>query len=120
MTDLHEEPRNEVGPPLRPLPLKNTGLRVVSGNVSWPIRRIWSDGFALAVGQQIRGLVDVFDGERHVFSCLACENGTEGGEQLFVIQQRNKGHVRAPRDFASEADFPAGALAAFEASRVGL
>ena len=120
MTDLDEEPRNEVDPPLRLAPLETTGLRVVSGHVSWPIRRIWSDGFSLAIGQQIRGLVDVFDGERHVFSCLACENGTDGDEQLFVIQQRNKGHAHAPRDFASEADVPAGALAAFEASRAGL
>lgn len=120
MTDLHDEPVNEVGPPPRALPLKGTGLRIVSGSVSWPIRRIWSDGFALAVGQQIRGFVDVYDGERHVFSCLACENGIEGDEQLFEIQQRNKGRVRAPQDFASEAGGEAGALAAFEASRVGL
>lgn len=120
MTELHDEPCNEVGPPPRAMPLRPTGLRIVSGNVSWPIRRIWSDGFALAVGQKIRGFVDVYDGERHVFSCLACENGIEGDEQLFLIQQRNKGRAQAPRDFATEADVPAGALAAFEASRAGL
>ena len=120
MTEIYEEPENEVGPLPDALSCQPTGLRAVSGASSWPILRMWRDGFAIAVGQQIRGFVDIYDGDRHVFSCLACEDGAEGGEQLFLIQQRNKGHARVPSDFAAEAGAPAGPLAAFEASRTGL
>lgn len=120
MSDMHEVPGNEVGPPPGGLPLRPTGLRIVSGSVSWPIRRIWRDGFSLAIGQQIRGFIDIYDGERHVFSCLACENGTEGDEQIFLIQQRNKGQSPVPPDAVGEVEVPAGAVAAFEASRTGL
>lgn len=114
-----DAPTNEVGPAPREMLSVRTGLRAVSGSCSWPIRRLWAGGFALRPGDRIRGFVDIYDGDQHLFSCLATATVIEGDEQLFRIERRN-GRSPAPCDYAQDASAPSGALAAFEASRIGL
>lgn len=96
------------------------GLRVVSGKMSWPVRRLWKGGFSLSAGARIRGFVEIYDGDAHLFSCLAYATAIEDGEQLFKIKRQSLYLAAAPTDFAREGGVPCGALAAFEASRIGL
>lgn len=59
-------------------------LRVQVGGAVFPVLRFWEDGFALdaALAPKLRGLVDLFEGDRHIFQCLIVASTVEGGELL--------------------------------------
>ena len=61
---------------------RRSRLRLRVGDVEHPILRLWVDGMALDAGLvgHLRGLVDVFDGARHVLQCLIVASEVEGGE----------------------------------------
>jgi len=62
---------------------RKSRLRVQVGEAVFPVLRFWHDGFALDADLspgKLRGLVDVFDGSRHVFQCLIVASGLENGE----------------------------------------
>jgi hypothetical protein len=52
---------------------RKSRLRVQVGDAVYPVLRFWDNGFALDADfspGKLRGLVDVYDGSRHVFQCL--------------------------------------------------
>ena len=57
---------------------RKSRLRVQVGEAVFPVLRFWHDGFALdaATTPKLRGLVDVYDGGRHVFKCLIVASRT--------------------------------------------
>lgn len=57
-------------------------LRVQVGGAVFPVLRYWEGGFALdaAMTPKLRGLVDLFDGDRHIFQCLIVASTVDGGE----------------------------------------
>ncbi len=63
---------------------RKSRLRVQVGEAVFPILRIWSGGFALdaALTPHLRGLVDVYDGARHIFQCLIIASVPEGDEVI--------------------------------------
>ena len=61
---------------------RKSRLRVQVGEAVFPVLRFWHDGFALdaALTPHLRGLVDVYDGSRHIFQCLIVASVAEGDE----------------------------------------
>lgn len=87
-------------------------LRVQVGDATFPIRRFWQGGLALDAGQvpHLRGLVDVYDGARHVFQCLIVASSAEDGELVCDFKRLTAVTDRAALDFWRDADAPVGYL----------
>ncbi|MCX7888506.1 MAG: hypothetical protein N2422_02105 [Rhodobacteraceae bacterium] len=87
-------------------------LRVVAGDEVWPILRFWEDGFALDADQvaHLRGLVDIYDGGRHVYTCLIIASAVEEGELICVMKRSTPAEEKAPLDFVRDENAPAGLL----------
>ena len=62
--------------------LKKSRLRVQAGDDSYRILRMWDGGFALdaETAPHLRGLVDVYDGGRHLYQALVIASDEEAGE----------------------------------------
>lgn len=88
--------------------LKKSRLKVIAGKDSFPILRMWDTGFTLDadVAPQLRGLVDVYDGTRHLYQCLIVASDEEGGEMSFEFKRATEAHDRPPLDFAQDEDAP--------------
>ena len=62
--------------------LRKSRLRVQVGEAVFPILRFWDGGFALDADRapKLRGLVDIYDGARHIFQCLIVASVEDNGE----------------------------------------
>lgn len=88
-------------------------LRVEVGNAVYPVLRFWDNGFALDADfspGKMRGLVDVYDGSRHVFQCLIVASSIENGELVCDFKRATAVTDRAPLDFWRRDDAPVGYL----------
>lgn len=84
-------------------------LRVEMPDGSWrPILRAWEGGFSLepARAAQIRGLVDLYDGARHMSRCLIVASSEEAGETQFEYKRMTEASGSQPLDFARPSDAP--------------
>ncbi|AWD22406.1 hypothetical protein [Pseudogemmobacter blasticus] len=92
---------------------KRSRLRVQVGDAVYPVLRFWHDGFALdadlAPGK-LRGLVDVFDGSRHVFQCLIVASANEDGELLCEFKRATAVTDRPALDYLRDENAPVGYL----------
>lgn len=92
---------------------RRSRLRVQVGDAVFPVLRFWDQGFALDAGLspgQLRGLVDVHDGSRHVFQCLIVASSIENGELLCDFKRATPVADRAALDFERDANAPVGYL----------
>jgi hypothetical protein len=75
------------------------------------VLRMWDGGLALAAADKppLRGYVELFDGPRHLASCLLVVSPDEGrpGERAFEFKQRLPAADHAPADFEHSEDRPA-------------
>lgn len=87
-------------------------LKVRDGSGTWPVLRHWAEGFSVPAdpAPNLRGLVDLFDGERHLFQCLVIASREEGGERLFEFKRSTAAADKAPLDFARADDAPVALL----------
>lgn len=87
---------------------KGARLRVHVGDETFPVLRIWENGFALDAedAPHMRGLVDLYEGARHTAQCLIIASEEEGGEMRYEFKRSTQAHDRAPLDFAREEDAP--------------
>jgi len=83
-------------------------LRVVAGDDVYPILRMWEDGFALDADQvaQLRGLVDVYDGSRHLSQCLIIASDVAEGELICTMKRATQAVDSAPVDFEIDETAP--------------
>ncbi|SMX30791.1 hypothetical protein [Actibacterium lipolyticum] len=83
-------------------------LRVRAGEDMYPVLRFWSGGFALdaETAPHLRGLVDVFDGSRHLYQALIMASSEEGGELIFEFKRNTAAVDKAPLDFVRDKDAP--------------
>lgn len=110
MTDfLPEEVRAGLEKARRAAERKKSKLRVVAGDVSVPVLRAWDTGFAIAAEEaaHLRGLVDIYEGERHMGQQLIVTSREEDGEWIYDVKRTNIVMDRAPKDFAVAEDAPA-------------
>lgn len=63
---------------------RRSRMRVQLGEDVFPILKLWDDGFALNADRapHLRGLVDVFDGSRHICQCLIVASSVENGQLI--------------------------------------
>ncbi len=88
-------------------------LRVQVGDAVFPVLRFWDNGFALDAELspgQLRGLVDVYDGSRHVFQCLIVASFIENGELVCDFKRATAVKERPALDFWRDENAPVGYL----------
>lgn len=87
---------------------RRSRLRVMAGDEVYPILRFWETGFALDADQvqHLRGLVDIYDGSRHVYQSLIVASGVEAGELICTMKRSTMAHDRVPLDYVRDENAP--------------
>lgn len=91
---------------------KASRLRVQAGDDIYPVLRMWKDGFAVdgETVPDLRGLVDLFDGTKHLYQCLIVASAPEFGERCYEFKRSTVASDVAPLDFYREPDAPVALL----------
>lgn len=91
---------------------RKSRLRVQLGDAVFPIIRLWDEGFALDAARtpRLRGLVDVYDGARHICQCLIVASTVENGELICDFKRSTLVRDVAPLDFWKDENAPVGYL----------
>lgn len=79
-----------------------------------PLLRLWDDGFALDAERApgLRGLVDIYEGPRHIAQCLIVASAQEGAEMSYEFKRMTTVSDGPARDFGEDGDAPSGYLPA--------
>jgi hypothetical protein len=87
---------------------KKSRLRVRVGEHDFTILRYWHDGFALDAEDtpKLRGLVDVYDGSRHISQCLIVASEEDAGEMVYEFKRETMAHDKVPLDYELNANAP--------------
>ncbi|KCV82196.1 hypothetical protein ATO10_07397 [Actibacterium atlanticum] len=87
---------------------KKNRLRVEAEGSYFSVLRFWETGFALdaETAPHLRGLVDVFDGPRHLYQALIVASSEEDGELIFEFKRNTAAKDKAPLDFYRETPEP--------------
>jgi hypothetical protein len=86
-------------------------MRLVANGREYRVLRRWTRGFAVALADapQLRGLVDLYDGERHLCKALVLASRDEEGERLYEFKFANTAIATPPAvDFARGTGFGEG------------
>lgn len=91
---------------------KSNRLSVQAGGRNFKILRSWHNGFSLDADEapHLRGLVDFYDGTRHLSRCLIVASGEEAGEIEFEYKRMTEAADRQPLDFYRAPDAPVALL----------
>lgn len=87
---------------------KGNRLRVEANGQSYRVLRLTPEGFALDVSDapKLRGLVDLFDGSRHLSQCLIVAASAEGDEMVYDFKRNTAAGDRPPLDFVRDVEAP--------------
>ncbi|MTH98655.1 MULTISPECIES: hypothetical protein [Alphaproteobacteria] len=87
---------------------KASRLRVEMGDNYFKILKLWNDGFSVEAETtpQLRGLVDIYDGAKHLYQCLIIADEEEGGEMRYEFKRNTAAADKAPLDFYRAPDAP--------------
>lgn len=77
-----------------------------------PVLRLGKSGFAVAIDDapSLPGLVDLYDGARHLFQCLIVASEESGGEMWYEFKRATPVAAAAPLDFELSEWAPAGLI----------
>lgn len=91
---------------------RKSRLRVQVGDAVFPVLRLWQDGMALdaRLAPHLRGLVDVYDGGRHVLQCLIIATTEDEGELVCEFKRSTTVSDRPPLDFWRDENAPVALL----------
>lgn len=91
---------------------KSSRLRVLVGDEFYPVLRMWKDGFAVEAdtAPSLRGLVDIYDGGRHIYQCLIVASEADAGEMCYEFKRNTSAEDKAPLDFYRDVQAPVGLL----------
>jgi len=83
-------------------------LRVQAGTEVFAVLKYWDSGFSVDLqdAPQLRGLVDLYDGSRHLYQCLIVASEEEGGEMRYEFKRNTRAVDSAPLDFERDANKP--------------
>ena len=92
--------------------LKKSRLRIRVGEDTFSVLKFWETGFSLDADNapQLRGLVDLFDGARHLYQCLIVASEEEGGQMVYEFKRATAAVDKAPLDFVREENAPVALL----------
>lgn len=87
---------------------RKSRLRVQIGAEVYPILRLWDGGLALDADQlsHLRGLVDVYDGTRHLSQCLIVASIVENGQLICNFKRSTPVTDHPPLDFWRDENAP--------------
>ena len=93
---------------------KRSRLRVHVGKDVFPILQFGEQVFSVDAdtAPHMRGLVDIYDGGKHLYQALIVTSKEEGGERLFEFKRNTIAADRPALDFWIEPDAPRGLLPA--------
>jgi len=88
--------------------LKSSRLRVHAGGDIVKVLRYWDTGFAvdLESAPKLRGLVDLYDGGKHLYQCLIVAAEEDGDEMAYEFKRNTMAADKAPLDFVRDANAP--------------
>jgi len=91
---------------------RKSRLRVQLGEAVFPVLRLWDTGFALDAERapRLRGLVDVYDGARHLCQCLIVASTVENGELICEFKRSTPAEDGPALDFWRDENAPVGFL----------
>ncbi len=91
---------------------RKSRLRVELGGQIFPILRFWHDGFSVDAARtaHLRGLVDVYDGARHIFQCLIVASTVENDELICDFKRATAVRDTPALDFWRDENAPIGFL----------
>ncbi len=91
---------------------KASRLRIDVDGVMRPVLRMWKTGFAMEAqtAPQLRGLVDLYDGAKHLFQCLIVASDEEDGEMQYEFKRATAVTDRPPLDFERAESVPSGLI----------
>lgn len=87
---------------------KKSRLRIRVGEDVFAILKLWDDGFSLDSedAPHLRGLVDLYDGARHLYQCLIVASEEELGQMRYEFKRSTEVKNTAPLDFVREENAP--------------
>lgn len=87
---------------------RRSRLRVHAGNEIYPILRFWHDGLALDAAKvsQLRGLVEIHDGSRHLYTSLIVASEVSGGELICEMKRSTPAADQPLADWVRDEDAP--------------
>lgn len=87
-------------------------LRLHVGDDVFPILRFWDTGFSLDLDDapRLRGLVDVYDGARHLYQCLIVASEEDGSNMIYEFKRNTAAVDKAPLDFYLDENAPVALL----------
>lgn len=99
---------------------KASRLRVHVGDKIYPVLRLERDGFALDAehAPHLRGLVDLYDGARHIYQCLIVASSEEHGQMVYEFKRNTAATDRPPLDFYRDDNAPVALLSKADVGRL--
>ncbi|WP_395003833.1 hypothetical protein [Cypionkella sp.] len=87
---------------------RKSRLRVQLGEAVFPITGMWHDGFSLdaSLTPNLRGLVDIYDGARHIFQCLIVASKAENGDLICEFKRSTAVQSSPALDYYREENTP--------------
>ena len=87
---------------------RNSRLRVQVDEKFYPVLKLWDTGFSLdsADAPNLRGLVDLYDGGRHLYQCLIVASEAEFGRMKYDFKRNTAVLDKAPLDFVRDENAP--------------
>lgn len=91
---------------------KRSRLRVHANEEIFPVLKFWETGFRLDGdgAPQLRGLVDIYDGSRHLYQCLIVASSEDNGDMTYEFKRNTAAVDRPPLDFYREENAPVALL----------
>jgi len=87
---------------------KTNRLRVHVGKDIYPVIKFWGGGFSvdLETVPKLRGLVDLYDGSRHVSQCLIIRSNQDGERVNYEFKRKTEASDHAPLDYERDESAP--------------
>lgn len=87
---------------------KKSRLRVHVGDDVFTVLKYWDSGFSLDAedAPKLRGLVDLYDGAKHLYQCLIVASEEEHGQLFYEFKRNTAAQDKAPLDFFREKNAP--------------
>ncbi|WP_158966140.1 hypothetical protein [Chachezhania sediminis] len=91
---------------------KSSRLRVGMGDKTFPVLKMWQDGFSVDAEKvpSLRGLVDLYDGARHLRRALIVASEEEAGMIRYDYKLSTEAADSAPLDFYRDPGAPVALL----------
>jgi hypothetical protein len=101
LESLPQSIRNELHAAQTKAAAKKSRFRVEVNGQSYRIERMTGSGFALDIedAPKLRGLVDIYDGGRHVSQCLIVAAAQNGEQMVYDFKRNTAASDGAPLDF---------------------